>query len=263
MGDTCTRACRFCAVKTSSKPPPLEPNEPENVANAILAWKLGYVVLTVVTRDDLCDGGAKHIANTVKRLKSTSNSPFVEVLTSDFAGNIDSVRTVVDSGLDVYAHNLETVKDLQHIVRDRRAGYEQSLNVLKAAKVYNPSIITKTSLMLGCGENDAQILQTLKDLRAIDCDVVTFGQYVIFFLFIFNLYDIYILYIHRYLRPTERHMKVVEYIKPEKFLEWKHIADDMNFLYTASGPLVRSSYRAGEFFLKNVLEKRRNSSVSQ
>uniref|UniRef100_A0A0A9WDI5 Lipoyl synthase, mitochondrial n=1 Tax=Lygus hesperus TaxID=30085 RepID=A0A0A9WDI5_LYGHE len=231
MGDTCTRACRFCAVKTSSKPPPLQPEEPENVANAILAWKLGYVVLTVVTRDDLIDGGASHIARTVQLLKASDNPPLVEVLTSDFAGNLDSVRTVAQSNVDVFAHNLETVRELQHVVRDRRAGYEQSLRVLQTAKECNPDIVTKTSLMLGCGETDDQVLQVLKDLRSIGCDVVTFGQY---------------------LRPTDRHMKVAAYITPEKFLEWKRIADDMNFMYTASGPLVRSSYRAGEFFLKNA-----------
>lgn len=235
MGDTCTRACRFCAVKTSRTPPALDPHEPENTSQAILRWGLDYVVFTSVTRDDIPDGGAEHIAKTVRLLKAHTPSPLVEALVPDFRGNLDSVKTIVESGLDVFAHNVETVEALQHIVRDRRANFKQSLSVLEHAKTLKPDLITKTSIMLGCGEKEDEILKCLKDLRAIDVNVVTFGQY---------------------LRPTERHMKVQEYITPEAFQHWKKVAEDLGFLYVASGPLVRSSYRAGEFFIKNVLEKR-------
>ncbi len=241
MGDTCTRACRFCAVKTSRTPPPVDPLEPEHTSEAILRWGLDYVVFTSVTRDDLPDGGAEHIAKTVRLLKKHSHPPLVEALTPDFRGNLDSVRTVVESGLDVFAHNVETVEALQGIVRDRRANFKQSLSVLEHAKKVRPDVLTKTSLMLGCGEKDEEIQKCLEDLRAVDVNVVTFGQY---------------------LRPTERHMKVHEYVRPEAFQRWKEVAESMGFLYVASGPLVRSSYRAGEFFIMNVLEKRKAAAAA-
>lgn len=241
MGDTCTRACRFCAVKTSRTPPPLDPLEPEKTAEAILRWGLDYVVFTSVTRDDLEDGGSSHIARTIKLLKEHTPAPLVEALTPDFRGNLDSVRRVVESGLDVFAHNVETVENLQHIVRDRRANWKQSLSVLKHAKEVRPDVLTKTSLMLGCGETEEEVRAALRALRDIGVDVVTFGQY---------------------LRPTERHMKVHEFITPEAFKKWQQEAEAMGFLYVASGPLVRSSYRAGEFFIKNVLEKRHKEAAA-
>lgn len=238
LGDTCTRGCRFCSVKTNRNPAKPDPMEPENTAEAILRWGLGYVVLTTVDRDDIVDGGAAHLAETVQRIKTKAPQILVEVLSGDFRGNHNDCETLATSGLDVYAHNLETVEALTPHVRDRRATYRQSLGILEKAKKTVPSLVTKTSLMLGLGETDEQVLQTLKDLREIGCDVVTFGQYM---------------------RPTKRHMKVVEYVKPEKFDHWRDVALEMGFLYVASGPLVRSSYKAGEAFIENVLRKRKHN----
>jgi len=178
MGDTCTRGCAFCSVKTSRCPKPLDPNEPENVATAVSSWGLGYIVLTSVDRDELPDQGANHFAETVRQIKKRSPKLLVECLTPDFRGEEPLIKEVALSGLNVFAHNVETVKRLQRRVRDYRAGYDQSINVLKLAKKHNPKLITKTSLMLGLGENDEEIRQTLKDLRANDVDVVTFGQYL-------------------------------------------------------------------------------------
>lgn len=236
MGDTCTRACRFCAVKTSRTPPALDPNEPANVSDAILRWGLDYVVFTSVTRDDLPDGGAEHIAQTIRLLKQHTPSPLVEALTPDFRGRLESVATVVNAGLDVFAHNVETVESLQHVVRDRRTSFAQTMSVLEHARKTRPDVITKTSLMLGCGEKPEEIRACLRALRDVDVNVVTFGQY---------------------LRPSPRHLRVEEFITPEAFKGWQEEAESMGFLYVASGPLVRSSYRAGEFFIKNVLEKRK------
>lgn len=229
MGDTCTRACRFCAVKTSRVPPPLDPHEPENTAEAISRWGLGYIVLTSVDRDDLADGGAAHIAATIQKIKHKAQHILVEALVPDFGGALGSVEQVARSGLDVYAHNIETVERTTPLVRDRRAAYRQSLATLQHAKHVRPDLVTKTSIMLGCGETDAEVEQTLHDLRAHGVDVVTFGQYM---------------------RPTKRHMKVSEYVTPDKFAEWQTRAEELGFLYVASGPLVRSSYRAGEFFVR-------------
>lgn len=236
MGDTCTRACRFCSVKTSRKPNALDPEEPVRTAEAIRRWGLGYIVLTSVDRDDLIDGGAKHIASTIMEIKTRAPKTLVEALVPDFSGNKEEIVRVARSGLDVYAHNMETVERTTPFVRDRRAHYRQSLDALAEAKRAQPSLITKTSLMLGCGETDPEVEQTLRDLREHNVDVVTFGQYM---------------------RPTKRHMKVSEYVPPEKFEHWQQLAESMGFLYVASGPLVRSSYKAGEFFLKNVLNQRR------
>lgn len=238
MGDTCTRGCRFCSVKTSRAPAPPDPMEPENTAEAISRWGLGYVVLTTVDRDDLTDGGAHHLAKTVQKIKEKAPQILVEVLGGDFRGDLDMALVLARSGLDVYAHNIETVEDLTPHVRDRRATYRQSLAILERAKQTRPSLVTKTSMMLGFGETDDQIMQTLKDLREIQCDVVTFGQYM---------------------RPTKRHMKVVEYVTPEKFDYWRDTALKMGFLYVASGPLVRSSYKAGEAFIENVIRKRNHN----
>lgn len=235
MGDTCTRGCRFCSVKTSRKPPPLDPHEPENTAEAISRWGLGYVVLTSVDRDDLPDGGAHHFSETVKKIKHKAPNTLVECLTPDYGGDLDMVAVTAQSGLDVYAHNVETVEALTPEVRDRRAGFMQSIRVLEAAKAAKPSLITKTSFMLGVGETDEQLEDALRKLRAVNVDVVTFGQYM---------------------RPTKRHMAVHEYVTPDRFELWRQRALDMGFLYCASGPLVRSSYKAGEAFIENVLKKR-------
>ena len=240
MGDTCTRGCRFCSVKTSNKPAALDPHEPENTAEALRRWGLGYVVLTSVDRDDLADGGAGHFAETIVRIKRKAPGMLVEALTGDFAGDLGMVGLVAGSGLDVYAHNVETTEELTPYVRDRRAGFRQSLAVLKAAKEAKPGLVTKTSIMLGLGETEEQLWRTLKELRAVDVDVVTFGQYM---------------------RPTKRHMKVEEYVTPATFELWRQRALDMGFLYCASGPLVRSSYKAGEAFIENVLKKRARHST--
>ena len=162
MGDECTRGCRFCSVKTNRNPPPLDPAEPANTAKAIAAWGVDYIVMTSVDRDDLSDGGSHHFAETVQRLKQTAPQILVEVLTGDFQGSKEDVARVVQSGVDVYAHNVETVRRLQPVVRDRRAGYEQSMGVLKHAKHVNPQVITKTSIMLGCGEEREEIMETLQ-----------------------------------------------------------------------------------------------------
>ncbi|THU91738.1 Lipoyl synthase [Dendrothele bispora CBS 962.96] len=231
MGDTCTRGCRFCSVKTSRAPLPLDPHEPENTAEAISRWGLGYIVLTSVDRDDLIDGGAHHFAETIRKIKQKAPHILVEALTGDFAGSLEHVSIVAKSGLDVYAHNIETSEELTPFVRDRRATFRQSLKVLEHAKREGVRV-TKTSIMLGVGETHDQIMDALKELREIDVDVVTFGQYM---------------------RPTKRHMKVDRYVEPAEFDRWKQIAEDMGFLYVASGPLVRSSYKAGEYYIENVL----------
>lgn len=236
MGDTCTRGCRFCSVKTSRAPPPLDPNEPEHTAEALARWGLGYVVMTSVDRDDLADGGANHWAETVRKVKSKRPETLVECLTGDFMGDLDMVKLVAQSGLDVYAHNVETVEVLTPHVRDRRATFQQSIAVLNAAKQAKQGLITKTSMMLGLGETEDQIWNALKQLREVDVDVVTFGQYM---------------------RPTKRHMQVHEYVTPDVFEMWRQRALSMGFLYCASGPLVRSSYKAGEAFIENVLKGRR------
>ncbi|TFK94359.1 lipoic acid synthase [Polyporus arcularius HHB13444] len=245
MGDTCTRGCRFCSVKTSRTPPPLDPHEPENTAEAISRWGLGYIVLTTVDRDDLADGGAHHFAETIMKIKQKAPQILVEALTGDFSGNLDHVAVVARSGLDVYAHNIETSEAMTPFVRDRRATFRQSLRVLEHAKKQGVRV-TKTSIMLGVGENEEQIMDALRELRKVDVDVVTFGQYM---------------------RPTKRHMKVDRYVEPAEFDRWKQVAEDMGFLYVASGPLVRSSYKAGEYYIENVLkgkgtEKRAKSLVA-
>ncbi|XP_062609153.1 lipoyl synthase, mitochondrial-like [Saccostrea cucullata] len=241
LGDTCTRGCRFCSVKTARNPPPPDPLEPVNTAKAITSWGLDYVVLTSVDRDDLPDGGAAHFAETVREIKKGKSEILVECLTPDFRGDLGCVATVADSGLDVYAHNVETVEDLQWLVRDPRANYKQSLSVLKFVKSHKPDLVTKTSIMLGLGETDDQIMRVLEDLRKIDVDCVTLGQYM---------------------QPTKRHLKVKEYVHPDKYKYWEEVGNKLGFAYTASGPLVRSSYKAGEFYLKNLLKSRKELSIS-
>jgi lipoyl synthase len=232
MGDTCSRRCRFCSVNTG-KPPLLDPNEPGSVARAIKVWGLKYVVITSVCRDDLGDGGAEHISKTIKAVKSLCPRTIVEILIPDFNGKTDSIKKVVESGSEVISHNIETVRRLTCKVRDFRASYEQSLSVLKKCKAIAPSVYTKSSIMLGLGEYDVEIIATMKDLRSAGVDIVTMGQY---------------------LQPTSGHLPVVEYIRPEKFDTLRDIAQSLGFVYVASGPLVRSSYRAGEFFLEKHLK---------
>ena len=234
MGDVCTRGCRFCNVKTGRPKQAPDPNEPRHVAVAISSMGLDYVVLTSVNRDDLEDDGAGHFAQTVQTLRKTCPDLLVEILTPDFRGKKESIHKVLNSNPHVFAHNIETVERLTPQVRDRRASYRQSLEVLKQVKMERKDIFTKSSIMLGLGESHEEVCQALKDLRAVACDVVTFGQY---------------------LRPQARHLPVQRYLTPEEFHQWKKTALSYGFLYSASGPLVRSSYRAGEFFIKGVLEK--------
>ncbi len=230
MGDVCTRACRFCSVDTGNPRGWLDPEEPANSAESVRLMDLKYVVLTSVDRDDLSDGGAGHYAACVREIKKVNPQTAVEALTPDFQGRLHDVETVVDSGLEVFAQNVETVRRLTHPVRDPRAGYDQTLKVLAHAKHYRPQVLTKTSLMLGLGETLAEVVETLRDLRAIGVDIVTFGQY---------------------LRPTVNHLPVDRFVTPEEFREIREIGLEMGFLEVVSGPLVRSSYRADRVFEKN------------
>ncbi|CAH2051112.1 unnamed protein product, partial [Thlaspi arvense] len=266
LGDTCTRGCRFCNVKTSRTPPPPDPNEPNNVAEAIASWGVDYVVITSVDRDDLPDQGSGHFAETVERLKTLKPEMLIEALVPDFRGDGGCVEKVSKSGLDVFAHNIETVEELQRFVRDHRANFEQSLDVLRMAKHHAPAgTLTKTSVMLGCGETPDQVVKTMEKVRAAGVDVMTFGQYM---------------------RPSKRHMPVAEYVTPEAFERYRLLGMEMvklpsflffysfalyllngwrrlngmcgygkqGFRYVASGPMVRSSYKAGEYYIKSMIE---------
>ncbi len=230
MGDVCTRACRFCSVDTGNPRGWLDSEEPVNAAESVRLMDLKYVVLTSVDRDDLADGGAGHYAACVREIKRVNPNTAVEALTPDFQGRRACVETVVDSGLEVFAQNVETVRRLTHPVRDPRAGYEQTLSVLAHAKRHRPGVLTKTSLMLGLGETSEELVETMDDLRAIGVDILTFGQY---------------------LRPTIHHLPVERFVPPEEFAELRRIGLAKGFLEVVSGPLVRSSYRADRVFEKN------------
>ena len=236
MGDTCTRGCRFCAVKSGNPHGALDLDEPRKVAMALAELDLSYVVLTSVDRDDLPDGGAGHFAQTVREIKARCPKLLIETLIPDFQGDLEAVRTVVDAGVDVLDHNVETVERLQGTVRDRRANYAQSLKVLRDAKGMRDDLFTKSSIMLGLGETREEVIATMRDLRANDVDILTLGQY---------------------LRPSSWRLTVQEYVPPETFDELREAGEAMGFAYVASGPLVRSSYRAGEFFLEKVIRTRK------
>ncbi|MDE0091954.1 MAG: lipoyl synthase, partial [Oligoflexia bacterium] len=236
MGDTCTRGCRFCHVKTGLPKGWLDEKEPEKVAVALSQLNLNYVVLTSVDRDDLEDEGSVHFSKTVQTVKRKLPHLLIEVLTPDFKGKEDCLQKIIWAEPDVFAHNIETVERLSPKVRDPRANYRQSLKVLEFIKKQKASIYTKSSLMLGLGESHSEVLSSLKDLRAVGCDGVTFGQY---------------------LRPQKRHWPVKRFIPPEEFREWKKKAEDMGFISCASGPMVRSSYRAGELFMSALIQKQR------
>lgn len=241
MGDTCTRGCHFCNVKTAHSPPPLDDDEPRRVATAIAEWGLSYVVLTSVDRDDIADQGAGHFASTVRLLRQSRPAIKIECLTPDFRGVHACIDEVARSGLDVFAHNVETVERLQTRVRDHRAGWKQSLDVLQRAKHVVPGLITKTSIMLGLGETLDDVRGAMRGVRDAGVDVITFGQY---------------------LRPSKRHIALDRYVTPAEFAELKVEAEAMGFLYVASGPLVRSSYKAGEYFLEGLLKSREAKSHS-
>jgi lipoyl synthase len=230
MGAVCTRACRFCAVDTGNPRGWLDEDEPENVAHSVELMGLKYVVLTSVNRDDLADGGSAHYAAAVRAIKRRNPGTAVEALTPDFQGVMPDVHTVLDSGVDVFAQNVETVRRLTHPVRDPRAGYDQTLNVLRGAKAHRPAVLTKTSLMLGLGESDAEIRETMQDLRAAAVDILTLGQY---------------------LRPTPNHLAIERFVTPGEFDQYRDWALAMGFLECVSGPLVRSSYRAEQALARN------------
>ncbi|MGI9265077.1 MAG: lipoyl synthase [Gammaproteobacteria bacterium] len=230
MGSVCTRACRFCSVDTGNPGGWLDPEEPVNSARSVQLMGLKYVVLTSVDRDDLADGGSAHYASCVREIKKLVAGIKVEALTPDFQGRLEHVETVLDSGVDVFAQNIETVRRLTHPVRDPRAGYEQTLDVLSHAGHYRPETITKTSLMVGLGETDQEIRDALTDLKTIGVDIVTLGQY---------------------LRPTPNHLPVDRFVTPEQFEEYRQFGLEMGFLEVVSGPLVRSSYRADRVFEGN------------
>lgn len=230
MGDTCTRACRFCAVNTGNPRGWLDPEEPANTAESVRLMGLKYVVLTSVNRDDLPDGGAGHYAACVRRVKADNPATAVEALTPDFLGVLADVETVVDSGIAVFAQNVETVRRLTHPVRDPRASYEQTLAVLAHAKRYRPEVLTKTSLMLGLGETDEEIQQAMDDLRAANVDILTLGQY---------------------LQPTVNHYPIERYVSPREFEQYRDWGLERGFLEVVSGVFVRSSYRAEQVLGKN------------
>ena len=227
LGDICTRSCRFCAVEKAKAGRPVDTTEPSRLAEAVRQLGIRYAVVTSVDRDDLPDGGAEHFANCVRAIKDLSPGSGVEVLIPDFHGDLKFLRKVVESQPDVIGHNIETVKRLQSQLRDPRASYKTSLEVLEKVKKLKPRIYTKSSLMVGLGESQAEVLEALNDLRARGVDIVTIGQY---------------------LRPSVRHVPVVEYIKPEVFELYRFEAQRLGFKHAFSGPLVRSSYHAAELF---------------
>jgi lipoic acid synthetase len=232
MGAVCTRACRFCSVDTGNPHGWLDKDEPEHTATTVSLMNLEYVVLTSVNRDDLPDGGAQHYADTVRAIKARCPGIKVEALTPDFQGVKNDVAVLLDSGVDVFAQNVETVQRLTHPVRDNRAGYWQTIDVLAFAKSYRPDVLTKTSLMLGLGETDDEIMQTMDDLRQANVDILTLGQY---------------------LQPTKNHLNVARYVTPEAFVHFREIGLQKGFFEVASGPLVRSSYRADRVFKRDNL----------
>jgi lipoyl synthase len=230
MGAVCTRACRFCAVDTGNPRGWLDAEEPDNVARSVELMRLKYVVLTSVNRDDLADGGAAHYAAAIRAIKQRNPGTAVEALTPDFQGVLPHVEIVLDSGLEVFAQNLETVERLTHPVRDPRAGYRQTLEVLAHAKIFRPAVLTKSSLMLGLGESDTEIAAAMDALRAARVDILTLGQY---------------------LRPTAQHLPVARFVTPAEFDLYRVWALDKGFLECVSGPLVRSSYRAEQALARN------------
>ena len=234
MGDTCTRGCRFCHVKASGRPAPLDPDEPRHVAEAVASLGLDYVVVTSVDRDDLPDGGAAHFAEAIRHLKAVPGL-LVEVLTPDFQGDPEAVRVVGRAGPDVFANNLETVRRLTPVVRDAKASYRQTLEVLDRMRREFPPVVTKSSIMVGLGETEAEVDEAMRDLRGVGVAILTLGQY---------------------LRPSAWHLPVVEYLSPERFGAYEEMGRGHGFRYVASGPLVRSSYRAGELYLRGEIARR-------
>lgn len=236
LGEICTRGCRFCAVTTGDPGGSVDADEPRKLAESVSLLGLRYVVLTMVDRDDLDDGGAAHVSECIGELHQRQPELVVEALVGDFRGDVDAVDAVCDSGVEVFAHNIETVERLQRTVRDARCGYRQTLDVLERAKQHENRPYTKSSIMLGLGEAEEEIRATMRDLRRVGVDFLTLGQY---------------------LQPTSRHLPVREWVTPERFDELAAMGREEGFRYVASGPLVRSSYRAGEFFIESLVRGRR------
>lgn len=235
LGSLCTRGCRFCAVSKMAKGESVDASEPEKLAIAIKEWGLDYVVITSVCRDDLPDQGSSHFARCVEEIKKENKNTMVELLIPDFHGDEECIGRIANSKPHVIGHNIETVERISPSIRDRRASYGQSLFVLEKIKKMDKSIYTKSAIMLGMGESEEETIQSMKDLRSVDVDFLAIGQY---------------------LRPSQKHAEVKEYITPEKFNRFKGIAMDLGFKYVAAGPFVRSSYRAGEYFMKMAIEQK-------
>ena len=233
LGDICTRGCRFCHVKSGNPKGIVDIFEPENTADAVKELGLDYVVLTSVDRDDLNDGGATHFAETVNQIYKKNKNILIEVLIPDFSGSEKNLSIVTDAKPTVIAHNIETTRSLTSKIRDGRASYERSLQVLKNVKKLDSDIYTKSSIMLGFGEKYSEVIQTMRDLRGVEVDILTIGQY---------------------LQPSDFHISIKEFVHPDEFIKLKDVAEDMGFKYVASGPLVRSSYKAGEYFVKNLVK---------
>ncbi len=235
MGDVCTRGCKFCNIKTARNPPPLNPEEPANLAQAIYDWEtdLNYIVLTSVDRDDLPDGGSTHLADCITAVQKEHEKINIEILIPDFQGKTEDIQRIIDARPQVIAHNIETVRRLTPKVRDRRASYDQSLDVLRKIKDIDSSIPTKSSIMVGLSEKRSEVIETMQDLRKIDVDFLTIGQYM---------------------RPNLKSLAVREYVSLEQFEEYERIGNEMGFKYIVSKPLVRSSYRAGEYYISQFLK---------
>jgi len=233
LGDICTRYCKFCATKTGNPRGIVDKDEPRRVAIAVQEMDLDYVVITSVTRDDLPDGGASIFRQTIEEIRKIKPDVYIEVLVPDFGGVRENIKTVIEATPTVFAHNVEVVRRLTPLVRDRRASYEKSLSVLSIAKEFSSEILTKSGFMVGLGETFDEVIETMRDLRENGVDFLTIGQY---------------------LKPSPRHLEVDRYVTPEEFKVYEKIGLDMGFKYVASGPLVRSSYRAGEFFVKKYLQ---------
>lgn len=232
LGKTCSRGCRFCGVRSGKLDGAVDSHEPDEVAEAVAAMGLHYVVLTMVNRDDLPDGGAAHVAATIGRLRASCPAIRVEALVGDFAGRAESVHTICEAAPDVFAHNLEVVRSVTSALRDPRCSYDQSLSVLRRAKERAPERLTKSSLMVGVGEEDDEVVAAMADLRAVGVDLLTIGQY---------------------LQPSRKHAPVCRYVHPDRFAEWSRVGEDLGFSFVAAGPLVRSSYRAAEVFVEGKL----------
>jgi lipoic acid synthetase len=234
LGDECTRRCRFCAVKTVDKAAPPDPNEPDHVGTAVAGMNLGYAVITSVDRDDLADGGSAHYAACIASIRAKSPRTVVETLIPDYQGS--DLATLMSARPDVLAHNVEVVSRLQRKIRDPRCSFERSLETLRGAKRIDPSVFTKSSIMLGLGESHEELVESMQMLRDAGVEFLTLGQY---------------------LRPTKNHAPVREYVTPERFDTYERLGREMGFQYVASGPLVRSSYKAGEFFAARLVRERR------